>query len=78
MLATGWTAAELAAQPADVVRRLFWRLHAARAWRPELLSLAYGPLPPPQDVAARDARAGAMTAVAALERHLWPEDGDDG
>lgn len=74
MLATGWDRAQLGRQPANVVRRLCWRLFAAREWNADLVAAARGPVPPITDTAARDLRAAAGDALDALERVLFPGD----
>jgi len=73
MLATGWDRAQLGRQPADVIRRLCWRIFAAREWRPELVAIARGPVPAISDTDARDRRADAAAALALLERILFPD-----
>lgn len=82
IVATGWTAAELRAQPARLVRALAWREFATRTWSPRLAEMAH--VTPQRDgasaqqwldqVKARDEAAAIVTQIEAV---LWPED-DDG
>lgn len=74
VLATGWTRAQLLAQPADLVSRLVWRLWAASAWDRGAVAAARADLPPgTTDPSARIAKGRARQAAAALERDLFPE-----
>lgn len=80
---TGWTTAEIRAQPARLVRALAWRSFARQVWSPELATAAVTPVPRESfgtaqqwldAVAHRDRAADALHVVEAA---LWPED-DDG
>ena len=80
---TGWTTAELRAQPARLVRALAYRAFVKHLWLPALAEAARTPVnrdafPGPQAwldaVKHRDAAAAALRE---LESALWPED-DDG
>jgi len=82
-LATGWTTAELRAEPARVVRAHFARIFAGLVWDPALAEAArssgpsrasYGSL---GDYAnARAAQGRAVSALDTLTAALWPEDDD--
>lgn len=84
MLATGWTAAELRAQPARLVRALAWRLFVAKAWNPELAKAANAEVVREPGASAQawlDAVAHRDQARAVLrdvEAVLWPEEKADG
>ncbi len=80
---TGWTAAQLRAQPARLVKALMWRAFARRFWQPELARLARTELPReafsslPEQFEATQKRDAAAKATGLIEGVLWPE-GDDG
>lgn len=78
MLLTGWTADTLRAQPADVVRRLMWRVFARAAWDPEVAAIARAPLPPGSDFAAHQRKAVATTHQRKVEAALFPPEDTDG
>lgn len=81
---TGWTTAQLRAEPARVIRAHFARIFAGLIWNPRLAEAArsaapsraaYGSL---ADYAqARAARSQASQALDMVTAALWPED-DDG
>lgn len=75
MALTGWTYAELRAAPAEIVRRLIWRIFADRVWDRELVAAARAPLPDGAGFEARIAKADAVRALGALEQIVFPEDG---
>lgn len=74
MVLTGWTPDVIRRQPADVIRRLVWRVFARAAWDADLARFARVPLPPGSDMRARDAKASALKRVRTIETALWPED----
>ena len=84
MRVTGWTSAQLRAEPARVIRAHFARIFAGLIWSPDLIRAASGPAPTRGSygsladyAAARRGYAMAVDARRVLERALWPED-DDG
>ena len=80
---TGWTTAELRAEPARVVRAHFARIFAGLVWDPALAEAARTPVSRASfgslgDYAnARAAQGRAVNAMDTLTAALWPED-DDG
>lgn len=81
---TGWTTAQLRAEPARVIRAHFARIFAALIWSPELATAAATPVADRKAYGSLDdwsrARAGkrqAIEAMATVTAALWPED-DDG
>lgn len=81
---TGWTTAELRAEPARVIRAHFARIFAGLVWSPELAAAASAPVPDRAAfgnisdwAAARAAKRSAGDALDTLTAALWPED-DDG
>ena len=84
MLATGWTAATLRAQPARLVRALAWRLFVAKAWSPELARAANAEVVREPGASAQawlDAiahRDRAKAVLTEVEAVLWPEEKPNG
>lgn len=84
MLATGWTATELRAQPARLVRALTWRVFVEKAWNPELAKTASAEIVREPGASAQawlDAvkqRDRARTLLGEVEAVLWPEEKADG
>ena len=81
MLATGWTAATLARQPASVVRSLVHRLWVAKVWAPDVMASARTPTPDRKAYGslgdwanARKAKRAAVEYAELVETVLWPED----
>ncbi len=80
---TGWTAAELRAQPAGLVKALMWRVFARHLWEPDLAKAARMELPREAFPSLKDQfeatrkRDEAAKSLGILEAALWPE-GDDG
>jgi hypothetical protein len=81
---TGWTTAQLRAEPARVVRAHFARIFAGLVWSPELAEAARSAGPPRASFGslgdyanARAAKGQAIAAFDTLTAALWPED-DDG
>jgi hypothetical protein len=79
-LATGWTADELRAAPARLVRALSWRMFAARQWNAEVAAMAQQPVThrsnfgsTAQWADAQRARTSAIKWVEDLSAILWPE-----
>jgi hypothetical protein len=78
---TGWTTAEMRAEPARVIRAHFARIFAGLVWSPDLARAASAGAAPRSSygsladyAAARKAQAEAASALAQLEAALWPED----
>ena len=84
ILATGWTATTLRAQPARLVRAIAWRLFVAKAWNPELARAANAEIVREPGASAQawlDAikqRDQAKAVLCEVEAELWPEDMTDG
>jgi hypothetical protein len=82
ILATGWTAEQLAVQPARLVRAIAYRAFVSKVWSPELATAATTAVPREafgtaqewlDAITRRDAAAAALRTVEAA---LWPEDSD--
>ena len=68
------TGREARTLPAAVVRGLYWRVYAARLWDANLIANAHADLPPGASLQSRIAKGEAVTALAAIETVLFPED----